>query len=55
MPGAGVPGALPDPDGRRAPVRLAYGPGPLQFGDLWLPAGEGGARPHPAAIVIHGG
>jgi acetyl esterase/lipase len=32
--------------------RIAYGEGPLQFGDLRLPAGEG---PHPVAVVIHGG
>ena len=32
--------------------RLAYGPDPLQFGDLRLPKGNG---PHPVAIVIHGG
>ncbi len=30
----------------------AYGPGPLQFGELRLPEGEG---PFPVAIVIHGG
>ena len=35
-----------------ADVRLHYGPDPLQFGDLRVPAGAG---PHPAAIVIHGG
>jgi hypothetical protein len=32
--------------------RLAYGGGPLQFGELRLPDGDG---PHPVAIVIHGG
>jgi acetyl esterase/lipase len=32
--------------------RLAYGAGPLQFGELRLPDGDG---PHPVAIVIHGG
>jgi acetyl esterase/lipase len=32
--------------------RLAYGPGPEQFGDLYLPAGTG---PHPVAIALHGG
>src|SRR5919202_2506380 len=55
MAGAGARGGLPDPDAGRAPVRLAYGSGPLRFGDLWLPAGEGRAGPHPTAIVIHGG
>ena len=37
----------PDPD-----ARVAYGPEPLQFGDLRLPAGAG---PHPVAVVVHGG
>jgi acetyl esterase/lipase len=37
----------PDPD-----ARVAYGPDPLQFGDLRLPAGAG---PHPVAVVVHGG
>ena len=32
--------------------RLAYGPAPLQFGDLRLPVGPG---PHPLVIAIHGG
>ncbi len=32
--------------------RIPYGEHPLQFGDLWLPAGDG---PFPVAIVIHGG
>ncbi len=32
--------------------RIAYGSGPLQFGDLRLPGGTG---PYPVAIVIHGG
>src|SRR5258707_4625565 len=35
-----------------ADVRLAYGPDPLHFGDIRLPAGDG---PYPVAIVIHGG
>ncbi len=33
-------------------IRLAYGPEPLQFGELYLPAGPG---PHPTVILIHGG
>jgi dipeptidyl aminopeptidase/acylaminoacyl peptidase len=41
-----------DPPPPAADVRLAYGSGPLQFGDLRLPQGEG---PHPLAIVVHGG
>ncbi|HYF64217.1 MAG TPA: alpha/beta hydrolase, partial [Herpetosiphonaceae bacterium] len=35
-----------------ADLRLAYGPDPLHFGDLRLPAGPG---PHPLVIVVHGG
>lgn len=35
-----------------ATARIAYGPGPLQFGELWLPKGRG---PHPVAVLIHGG
>jgi acetyl esterase/lipase len=32
--------------------RIAYGPEPLQFGDLYLPNGPG---PYPTVILIHGG
>lgn len=39
----------PPPD---ADFRIAYGPEPLQFGDLRLPDGSG---PHPLVVVIHGG
>jgi len=35
-----------------APVRIAYGPDSLQFGELRVPPGPG---PHPVAVVIHGG
>ncbi|GAB4435650.1 MAG: alpha/beta hydrolase [Chloroflexi bacterium OHK40] len=35
------------PDARRA-----YGPHPDQFGELYLPAGDG---PHPVLVLIHGG
>lgn len=35
-----------------ADVRIAYGDGPQQFGELWLPAGEG---PFPVVVLIHGG
>jgi acetyl esterase/lipase len=41
--------ALPVPP---ADYRIPYGSDPFEFGDLRLPAGE---RPHPVAIVIHGG
>ena len=33
-------------------IRLPYGPGAFQFGDLRLPAGPG---PHPTVVLIHGG
>ncbi len=35
-----------------ADLRIAYGPDPLQFGELWLPEGGG---PHPVVVLIHGG
>ena len=35
------------PDGR-----IAYGPAPQQYGDLWLPRGPGR---HPVVVVLHGG
>ncbi len=37
----------PPPD-----ARIEYGSGPLQFGELRLPAGKG---PYPVAILVHGG
>ncbi len=40
-------GPLPKPQ-----ARIAYGPGPLQFGELWAPDGPG---PHPLVVMIHGG
>ena len=33
-------------------ARVAYGPGPLQFGNLRLPKGPG---PHPVVLFVHGG
>jgi len=36
----------------KSDVRIAYGSDPLQFGDLWLPAGRG---PHPVIVLVHGG
>lgn len=36
----------------KADARIAYGADPLQFGELWLPRGEG---PHPVVVLIHGG
>ena len=41
--------ARPQP---RPQVKIAYGPGAQQFGELWLP---GGAGPHPLVVLIHGG
>ena len=35
-----------------ATARIAYGSGPQQFGELWVPRGRG---PHPVAVVVHGG
>jgi len=42
--------ALPDAG---AGERLAYGPEPSQFGELWLP--QGAAKPVPVVVLIHGG
>jgi acetyl esterase/lipase len=45
----------PDLMGRPLPAptqKIAYGPGPLQFGELWLPAGRG---PFPVVLMVHGG
>ena len=39
-------------EARPADARLAYGSGPQQYGELWVPPGPG---PHPVAVVIHGG
>ena len=43
---------LTDPPPPAADARVVYGPEPLQFGDLRMPAGTG---PLPLAIVLHGG
>jgi pimeloyl-ACP methyl ester carboxylesterase len=43
---------LTDPPPPAADARIGYGPGPLQFGDLRVPTGEG---PVPLAVVLHGG
>ncbi|HSC49255.1 MAG TPA: alpha/beta fold hydrolase [Gaiellaceae bacterium] len=43
---------LTDPPPPAADARIAYGPEPLQFGDLRVPAGAG---PFPLAVVLHGG
>jgi acetyl esterase/lipase len=43
---------LTDPPPPPADARLAYGPEPLQFGDLRAPSGE---PPYPLAVVLHGG
>jgi acetyl esterase/lipase len=36
----------------KATERIAYGEGPLQFGELWLPDGPG---PFPVVLMVHGG
>ena len=43
---------LTDPPPRAADARIAYGPEPLEFGDLRVPPGEGS---FPLALVLHGG
>jgi acetyl esterase/lipase len=43
---------LSDPPPPAADARLVYGPQPLQFGDLRLPASDG---PFPLLVVVHGG
>jgi acetyl esterase/lipase len=43
---------LTDPPPAAAGTRVAYGPEPLQFGDLRVPPGAG---PFPLAVVLHGG
>lgn len=43
---------LSDPPPPAADERRAYGPEPLQFGDLRMPAGDG---PHPLVVILHGG
>jgi acetyl esterase/lipase len=43
---------LTDPPPAAADARIAYGPEPLQFGDLRVPLGDG---PFPLAVVLHGG
>lgn len=35
-----------------ADAKVAYGPGPQQFGELWLPTGKG---PFPVVVLVHGG
>ena len=45
----------PDLAGRPLPApteKIAYGPGPDQFGELWLPEGKG---PLPVVLMVHGG
>ena len=50
--GIGTSESLLDLPAPAADHRLAYGPGPQQFGDLRLPPGP---APHPVAIALHGG
>ena len=39
-------------EGATGSTRYPYADGQSQFGDLWLPGGEG---PHPVVVLIHGG
>ncbi len=41
-----------DDDDGAGPEEHAYGEGPDQVGDLWLPEGAG---PHPVVVLVHGG
>lgn len=36
-----------------ADLKITYGPGPQQYGELWLPKDKPG--PHPVVLMIHGG
>lgn len=54
---AAAAGLMTWPDLLRRPMpvateRIAYGADPLQFAELWLPAGPG---PHPLVVMAHGG
>ena len=45
----------PDLLGRPMPApteKIAYGPGPQQYGELWMPPGKG---PFPVVLMVHGG
>ena len=55
--GAGAAKLMDWPDllGRPLPApseKIAYGPGPMQFGELWIPEGKG---PFPVVLMVHGG
>jgi len=39
----------------QADARIAYGPDPLQFGELWLPKSPRASASHPVVVLIHGG
>lgn len=38
-----------------ADLRIAYGSGPSQFGDLWLPKRPAAGRRAPVVLLVHGG
>ena len=55
--GAGAAKLMDWPDllGRPLPApseKIAYGPDPMQFGELWIPDGKG---PFPVVLMVHGG
>ena len=55
--GAGAAKLMDWPDllGRPMPApgeKIAYGRGPMQFGELWIPEGKG---PFPVVLMVHGG
>lgn len=38
------------------PLRVVYGPDPLNYGELWLPSAQTGSRPAaPLVVMVHGG
>ena len=41
--------------GEAAPVRIAYGSAPSQFGELTMPAGGAGNELPPVVVLLHGG
>ncbi|MDQ2706504.1 MAG: alpha/beta hydrolase [Actinomycetota bacterium] len=54
VPGCSVAGTAPVPvPGTLDPVRIAYGPGPSQYGELHLPVAA--ARRRGVVVVLHGG
>jgi acetyl esterase/lipase len=51
-PSAAPSSSVEPPSEPKGPLRIAYGPDALHFGDLRVPSRRG---PHPVVVVIHGG